>query len=99
MVPCSGYLKENTVDHVGDGSELGMNVTYSFEEKMLGTRGAIENAQTLLSSESGFYVINGDVLATIGLVVLAGDISGMAAVQMRNPFGVISTADDGDLLA
>jgi mannose-1-phosphate guanylyltransferase len=93
------------MEHVGDGSRFGVNVSYSVEDKALGTGGAIKNAQRVLSfdleREGGFYVINGDILTTIDLAKMAGgggegDTHVIAAVQMRNSFGVISTIDDDD---
>jgi NDP-sugar pyrophosphorylase family protein len=101
LVICVGYLKEKIMEHVGNGSRFGVNVSYSVEEKALGTGGAIKNAQQVLSSdleqEGGFYVINGDILTNIDPGMLAGEINGISAVPMRNPYGVISTVDNKDV--
>ena len=46
---------------------------------------------------AGFFVINGDILTTIEpykVVVGGGETRGIATVQMRNPYGVISISDD-----
>ena len=105
LVICVGYLKEKIMEHVGNGSRFGVNVTYSVEEKALGTGGAIMNARRVLSSDlmqeggEGFFVINGDILTTIdpSKLVMGGETHGIAAVQMRNPFGVISTGDEKEI--
>ncbi|MFC1570893.1 sugar phosphate nucleotidyltransferase, partial [Candidatus Omnitrophota bacterium] len=42
----------------GDGSQLGMNIQYSYEEEPLGTGGALKNAAEKLDEE--FLLLNGD---------------------------------------
>ena len=46
----------------GDGSELGLKISYSLEEKVLGTAGPIRLVNDL---KENFLVMNGDVLTTI----------------------------------
>jgi NDP-sugar pyrophosphorylase family protein len=59
VVMCLGYLGEQIVDVVGDGSQFGLKVSYSFDgEKLLGTAGAIKKALPLLSES--FFVVYGD---------------------------------------
>lgn len=52
VVICVGYLQEKIIDFIDDGSRLGLSVHYSSEEKMLGTGGAIKNAQNILFSDA-----------------------------------------------
>ena len=52
---------------LGDGSQLGVNVTYSHEETILGTSGAIDRIRDQLADED-FIVINGKIITDIDLV-------------------------------
>jgi len=54
-----GYLGKQVQDFFGSGKSLEMNIRYSEEkEKLLGTGGALKQAQSLL--DDYFLVINGD---------------------------------------
>jgi len=53
-----GYLKEQIVEYFGNGKKFGVNIKYSFEEKPLGTGGAVYNAKKYL--KGNFIVVNGD---------------------------------------
>lgn len=55
---CVGYLGEKIQSHFGDGQSVDMSITYSFEEKPLGTGGALKNAKNYL--DDCFYLIYGD---------------------------------------
>lgn len=60
VVMCIGYLGEMVRDYLGDGSQFGLNVTYSFDgPKLLGTAGAIKQALPMLHNEN-FFVLYGD---------------------------------------
>lgn len=59
VVLCIGYLGEMIKSVVGDGSQFGLQVHYSFDgPKLLGTGGAIKAALPLLGSD--FYIFYGD---------------------------------------
>lgn len=56
---CIGFLGEQIVEAVGDGSQFGMEVSYSFDgDPLLGTAGAIRKIFSELSDN--FFVLNGD---------------------------------------
>lgn len=55
---CVGYLGEKIQNHFGDGQSMDMSITYSFEEKPLGTGGALKKAESYL--DDCFYLIYGD---------------------------------------
>jgi MurNAc alpha-1-phosphate uridylyltransferase len=56
---CLGYLGEQIMEVVGDGSYYGMNINYVFDgDKLLGTAGAIKRA--LPNLDDTFFVLNGD---------------------------------------
>ncbi|HKS41766.1 MAG TPA: NDP-sugar synthase [Blastocatellia bacterium] len=52
---------------LGDGSPLGVRITYSHEETILGTSGAIDRIRDQLADED-FIVINGKIITDIDLV-------------------------------
>lgn len=59
VIICLGYLGEQIMDFVGDGSRFGLSVNYSFDgPTLLGTAGAVKKALTLLPDQ--FFVLNGD---------------------------------------
>ncbi len=52
------YLGEQIESHFGNGSAMGLNISYSFETEPLGTGGALKNALKQLDQE--FIILNGD---------------------------------------
>jgi len=58
IVLCVGHLSEQIKNHLGDGRKFGINIKYSQENELLGTGGAIKNAEKLLDKE--FFVLYGD---------------------------------------
>ncbi len=56
-----GYKAEKIKEYFGDGSELGVKILYSVEDKPLGTGGAIKESSELLQGR--FLALNGDNLA------------------------------------
>jgi len=64
IILCIGYLGEQVKDAFGDGRSLGVNIRYGEEkERLLGTGGALKQAQNLLDEH--FFVINGDTYLPI----------------------------------
>lgn len=63
IVLCVGYLGEQVREYLGEGRKLGINIAYSQEGKLLGTGGALKQAQGLLDER--FLVINGDTYLPI----------------------------------
>lgn len=56
---CVGYHAEMIASYFGDGSQFGVEITYSYDgEKLLGTGGAVRNALPMLNSD--FILIYGD---------------------------------------
>jgi len=59
IVLCIGHLGERIEKHFGDGKEFGIHIEYSYDgDKLLGTAGALKNAERLLEDE--FIVMYGD---------------------------------------
>jgi NDP-sugar pyrophosphorylase family protein len=66
IILCVGYLGNLIERYFGDGKNFGVNIKYSYEEKLLGTAGAIKNAEKLIDSDT-FIVMNGDTYLDINL--------------------------------
>ena len=83
-----------------DGQQWGMNISYSYEEKPLGTAGPLSLLQGL---DSTFLVTNGDVLTTLDLrelVAFHKSHGGIATIavhkrQVKIDLGVIQWDRDG----
>lgn len=63
------YRSEAIVGHFGDGSQWGVSITYSYEERLLGTAGAAKQLTPYLSEP--FVVVYGDVFTNLDLTRLA----------------------------
>lgn len=64
IILCIGYLGEQIRNFLQDGESFGLKIRYSQEkEKLLGTGGALKQAQNLL--DEYFLVINGDTYLPI----------------------------------
>ncbi|MBI4528281.1 MAG: NDP-sugar synthase [Deltaproteobacteria bacterium] len=60
------YLGEIIEEHLKDGSKLGLKITYSREEELLDTGGALLHTRPFLEKET-FVVINSDVIIDLSL--------------------------------
>jgi NDP-sugar pyrophosphorylase family protein len=58
IVLCLGHMGEQIESYFGDGHEFGVNVKYSLEDRLLGTAGALKNAEALL--DDTFFTMYGD---------------------------------------
>ncbi|MCX6064366.1 MAG: sugar phosphate nucleotidyltransferase [Chloroflexi bacterium] len=94
-----GYLAELLMAYCGDGSKFGLHISYSREEKPLGTAGPIGLVQNLVEP---FLVMNGDLLTTIDFSALwqyhreRGAIATLATYQrdIKIDLGVIHSEDN-----
>ncbi|MFA5628920.1 MAG: sugar phosphate nucleotidyltransferase [Dehalococcoidales bacterium] len=55
---CLGHLGSQIEEYFGTGKDFGLDIYYSYEEKPLGTAGALKNAESML--DDIFYTIYGD---------------------------------------
>ena len=102
LVANLSYMPEVIRDRFGDGSDLGVSIEWSFEEKLLGTAGGVRNVREFFGDES-FLVMAADALTDIDLSELrsaheaSGGIATLAAkaVPDTGEYGVIVTGDDG----
>ena len=99
------YLPETIAAVVGDGSDLGVHVRYSWEQPaVLGSAGGPRHALPIIGATT-FYVINGDTLTDMALRPLADAHAAtramvtMALVPNREPdrYGGVRMAEDGQV--
>ena len=97
----AGYLPEAITSAFGDGSRLGMRITYVIEATPLGTAGALKNVASAITGP--FFVLNGDVLTSLDLrAMLAyhkekGGIGTLHLIHVEDPsaFGCVVHDDQG----
>jgi mannose-1-phosphate guanylyltransferase/phosphomannomutase len=95
------FLSSVIRNYFGDGSDLGVSLSYATEELPLGTAGSVLGAQDLLSGT--FIVVSGDALTDldVGEVVRFHRSKGAAATlvlkRMSDPleFGIVMTDEEG----
>ncbi len=76
------HQPDSVIKALGDGSEYGVNITYTREvPKILGTAGALDNARDILGNEP-FLIANGKIITNI-------DVS--AAIDSHRKSGAIAT--------
>src|SRR5918995_1203229 len=100
------YLPEQIRAVLGDGSEFGLEITYSEEEEPLGTAGGVGKVRDFLSETDSFLIISGDALTDIDLTAMReaheanverGAIATLATkrVDHTSQFGVAITDAEG----
>jgi len=95
------WFPETIEGHFGDGSAFGVELSYSREEKLLGTSGGVRNAAGFLGDS--FLVISGDALTDIDLGAMREfheSHDGIATLATKrvadtSQFGVAITGADG----
>ena len=60
------HQPDSVRDALGDGSDLGVNIFYSYEHEILGTSGALDRVREHLEGDD-FIVINGKIVTDIDL--------------------------------
>lgn len=61
------YFPEQIENYFGDGSSLGINLSYSYEEELLGTAGGVKRMAELMEIKETFLVLSSDALTDINL--------------------------------
>lgn len=95
----AGYLPAAITDYFGDGSRIGMKLTYVIETEALGTAGAIKNVEQHITGP--FFVLNGDILTSLDLQAMLdrhrqlGGIGLLHLIEVADPsaFGCVVTDD------
>ncbi len=104
IVLCIGYLGKQVRDFFGEGESLGIRIKYSEEkERLLGTGGALKQAQGLLDEH--FFVINGDTYLPVnyneveGAFLKRGKKALMVVYDNQEDTGVKNNVElDNDLM-
>ena len=101
VILAMGYLVDPIQSRLGDGTQLGVRLTYLVEKSPLGTAGAVKNAEAFL--EGPFIVFNGDILTEIDLTAMIRQHQqikpkvSIALTPVENPtlYGVVETDGTG----
>jgi mannose-1-phosphate guanylyltransferase len=96
------WFPDTIRERMGDGSAFGVDLTYSFEEELLGTAGGVRNVREYFGSEP-FVVMAGDALTDVDLRGLADAHAaheGLATLAVKrvadtSEYGVVVTGSDG----
>jgi Nucleoside-diphosphate-sugar pyrophosphorylase involved in lipopolysaccharide biosynthesis/translation initiation factor 2B, gamma/epsilon subunits (eIF-2Bgamma/eIF-2Bepsilon) len=99
------HLGEKIKDFLGDGSRFGIRISYSPEEKLLGTAGGVKRMQDFLNST--FVVIYGDILTDFDLSSMIKlhrereAIATLVTFEVSNPreVGVVEMDGEGRVLS
>jgi NDP-sugar pyrophosphorylase family protein len=75
IVMCVGTFADQIIEYFGDGKDFGVSIKYSIEkpEKLLGTAGAIKNAERLL--DESFFVMYGDSYLPVDFAKISNEFS------------------------
>lgn len=101
IILAMGQVSEQIQAYFGDGSELGVKLTYSVENFPMGTAGAVKNAERLL--DDSFIVFNGDIFTDLDLTAMVNfhrekkPMATIALTPVENPtiYGVVETDGEG----
>lgn len=88
FVVLTGYHAHKIVKYFGDGEKLGCEILYSYEDKPLGSGGALWAARELLEEE--FLYVNGDDYPEINYAEL------IRAFHQRNVLAMVAVCRDPD---
>jgi mannose-1-phosphate guanylyltransferase len=96
------WFPETIRERFGDGSALGVDLTYSYEDELMGTAGGVRNVASFFGEEP-FLVMAADALTDIDLAALRaahkehGGIATLAVRRVANvsEFGVVIAGSDG----
>ena len=98
-----GYLGEQIEERFGDGTDMGVKLTYFYEDTPLGTAGSVAHASSFLDQD--FLVVSGDAYTDLDLEDLVAfhyEHGGLVTIASHyeedaSRYGVL-TADEGGLI-
>ena len=104
IILACGYRYPQLAETIGDGSDIGIDITYSFEDEPLGTAGAIKKVEDRLGDT--FVAANGDVFSQINVAKeIEEHLSSKASItisltKVDNPceYGIARIGEDGRIL-
>ena len=94
------YKSEVIMDYFGDGSKFGVSIEYIFEQKRMGTAGALGYMRDHLTE--AFFVMNGDLLTNVNfdhMLTFHHQQNSIATMGVREydyqvPYGVVKVEDN-----
>jgi NDP-sugar pyrophosphorylase family protein len=100
VLACSQGMRE-VEDHFGDGSELGLRIRYSYEDKPLGSGRATKEAARAAGATGTLVVCNGDIITNVDLTAMierhreTGATLSMSLAPVHDPwtYGVAEVDD------
>ena len=101
IILAQGHLAQPIESYLGDGSRLGVRLSYVAEDTPLGTAGAIKNAESYL--DESFLVMNGDIFTDLDITAMIGfhlerkAKATIALTPVADPtaYGLVETNDRG----
>ncbi|MFC5468641.1 sugar phosphate nucleotidyltransferase [Cohnella suwonensis] len=98
------HYRELIESHLGDGSKFGVKIDYAVEKELLGTAGAIKNAEPLLGER--FIVVNADIIHQVDLASALrfhenhGGAATICLTEVDDPshYGVVEQTRDGRII-
>ena len=99
------WFPEAIKEYFGAGSKWGLNISYSFEETLLGTAGGVKKVEDFFEGET-FIVISGDSLTDMNLTDVLefhkkkGGIATLALSEVEDPwqYGVVLLDDSKKII-
>lgn len=102
VLACSQGARE-LEEHFGDGATLGVNITYSYEDRPLGSGRAVKEAAQAAGATGTIVVCNGDILTNVDLTAMieqhrgTGATLSMSLAGVHDPWTYGVAEVDGDL--
>jgi dTDP-glucose pyrophosphorylase len=93
-----GYKAEIIENYFEDGSKFGVNISYIYENKRMGTAGALSLLDKKQKSNEPFFVMNGDILTDVNFESMmqfhlsncATATMGVGEYEYEIPYGVVN---------
>lgn len=100
------YFPEQIENYFGDGHNFGVNLTYSFEEQLLGTAGGVKRMAEIAGVNETFVVLSSDALTDINFQRMISYHKGKKAlvtialsqVKEVKQYGMVVQAEDGKVI-
>ena len=101
-----GHLSESIRDYFGDGSDIEIRISYSYEDTPLGRGGAIKRGLGLIPDEESVFVLNGDIISDHPAEDIvrhyksmkqnnANHMATIMAVPLMSPYGMLNITETG----
>ena len=100
IILAQGHLAQPIEGYLGDGSQLGVSLSYVVENSPLGTAGAIKNTESYI--DDTFLVLNGDIFTDLDITAMvnyhrerkAAATIALTPVDDPTSYGLIETDTD-----